>query len=472
MEKTDAGLPELIFGTSDKKETLLISKLLKGGFIKKIAPRIYTSNLEENPENIISRNILFILGKLHPGALLSHRSAIEFKPTDLGHIFVTHSYTKKIRLPGIIVRFIEGKGPQPGDIKLNGLLYSSSLERALLENMQQSRKKGNESKTLSKKEIRQILENIGRTNGDEQLNILRFKAGAAADALGLNKEYIKLDKILNRILAKKISQAVKSPLAAAKVFGEPYEPTFISSLEALFRDLSLNLNNDIPEKNSSMQAFRNFAFFESYFSAAIENEWIYLDSAKEIIFNHLPVYDADYAEFKGLYDLAADWKEMKIIPASPDEFVESLRYRHSLIYRGATDKKPGLFRENTPAGWIDCLKVTGSLKKAFTYNQGLPSAFARAACTHFIINAIKPFHYGNGIIARLMMNAEMVAANQSKILIPPVYKEDYVRSTENISDGVSRGLFINTLRKALDFSSNIFGNDLEKMQADLGLNVQ
>ncbi len=61
-------------GSSDINISKQISKLEKAGKIKKIAPRLYTSNLESSPEEIVQRNLFAILGKLFPDALLSHRS--------------------------------------------------------------------------------------------------------------------------------------------------------------------------------------------------------------------------------------------------------------------------------------------------------------------------------------------------------------------------------------------------------------
>jgi hypothetical protein len=89
-------LQEIIFSSSESAVSKQISKLLKDGKIRKLAPRIYSGNLTDLPEKIIRRNIFFILGQLYPGALLSHRSALEFKPTTNNHIYLTFSYTKNI----------------------------------------------------------------------------------------------------------------------------------------------------------------------------------------------------------------------------------------------------------------------------------------------------------------------------------------------------------------------------------------
>src|SRR5262245_12277966 len=85
-------LQEVVFSSSDPKYSKQISKLEKAGKLRKIASRIYTSNFTEIPETIIRRNLFTILGKLYPGSMLSHRSALEFQPTSAGHIFLTYTY--------------------------------------------------------------------------------------------------------------------------------------------------------------------------------------------------------------------------------------------------------------------------------------------------------------------------------------------------------------------------------------------
>ena len=74
-------MSELIFTSGDRKDRYKISKLLIERKIGKLAPRIYSTNLEESPSDIVKRNILEILSNLYSGAVLSHRSAFEFKPT-------------------------------------------------------------------------------------------------------------------------------------------------------------------------------------------------------------------------------------------------------------------------------------------------------------------------------------------------------------------------------------------------------
>ena len=58
MEKNlPVPLPEIIYGSSEASVSKQLSKLEKKGIIKKIAPRLYTSNGHELPETVVRRNL-------------------------------------------------------------------------------------------------------------------------------------------------------------------------------------------------------------------------------------------------------------------------------------------------------------------------------------------------------------------------------------------------------------------------------
>jgi len=139
---------EIIFASSDKSISNQISKAEKEGKIKKIAPRMYTSNLRDSKEHIMKRHFFDILKWRFPEAVISHRSALEMRPTESGNFFLTSNYTKKIvSFKGLTLHVMEGRPALESDIDLGGI-YASSEWRWMLENMQISRKKGGESKTF------------------------------------------------------------------------------------------------------------------------------------------------------------------------------------------------------------------------------------------------------------------------------------------------------------------------------------
>ena len=85
----------------------------------------------------------------------------------------------------------------------------------------------------------------------------------------------------------------------------------------------------------------------------------------------------------------------------------------------------------------------------------------------FMISEIHPFLDGNGRIARIMMNAELVSANQSKIIIPNVYREDYILSLKKLTRQREADTYIRTLAKAHEFSATIYGESMDDIQVKL-----
>lgn len=87
-------LQEVVFSSSNPEVSRTIGKLEKSGQLKKIAPRVYTPNMEEDPAEIVRRNLFKIDGQLYPGILLSHRSALEYRPSQTGDLFLTHTHNR------------------------------------------------------------------------------------------------------------------------------------------------------------------------------------------------------------------------------------------------------------------------------------------------------------------------------------------------------------------------------------------
>lgn len=445
----------------------------KEGEIRKIASRIYTSNFIDSNEDIVKRNLFTILGKLYPGSLLSHRSAIEFKPTSKGHIFITYTYTKKISLPGITIRFLQGEGPIEGDTIFSGELYVSQRERAFLENLQVSRRPGPESKTLTLPEIEEKLEQIVRVNGEDALNEVRDKSRVIAGKLMMQKEFQKLDGLISALLTTHTSKILTSPVAMARAFGNPFDPARIKLFETLFLALHQSEFKSYPDQNIKPPAFKNFAFFESYFSNYIEGTVFELEEAKDIISTErpLPNRNEDSHDILGTYKLVGNMKEMKTLPESAEKLLSILEYRHQILLGARLDKKPGKFKDkNNRAGnthFVDYTLVRGTLIKGFEYYSVLNDPFAKAAYIMFMISEIYPFSDGNGRIARVMMNAELVKAGQTRIIIPTVYRDDYLGALRRLSRQSDPELYIRMLQRAQRFCSTLKANSMDFMQVQL-----
>jgi len=84
-----------------------------------------------------------------------------------------------------------------------------------------------------------------------------------------------------------------------------------------------------------------------------------------------------------------------------------------------------------------------------------------------MISEIHPFLDGNGRIARVMMNAELVSANQSKIIIPNVFREDYLLTLRRLTRQHEPEPYIRMLSRAHEFSSSIYGESMDEIQTKL-----
>lgn len=461
---------EVLFGSSDQALSYKIARDEKAGIIKKIAPRIYTSNLNEQPEVLIKRNWYKILSHHFPGAIVSHRSAFEFKSSVAGEVFITYKYTKNIEFPGMVVRSLKGNGPINGDNIFFEDLYVSQEARAYLENFQSSRKSDNHSKILPREVIEAKLDKIIRVRGEEELNTLRDQARSIAKELDMKKEFDKLNKLISALLSTNSHKLLSSPLSKARVLGFPYDPARIDLFNHLYEYVAPKKYPALKDQNNSKQAYQNFSFYESYFSNYIEGTVFEIKEAKKIIFTSTPMpsRDEDSHDVLGTYQLVSDKKEMDRCPHNAKELVNILQYRHSLLLSARTSKTPGQFKDrNNRAGnteFVDWQLVQGTLKKGFDLYLMLQDIFAKAAYMMFLISEVHPFLDGNGRIARVMMNAELASRGLSKIIIPTVYRDDYMGALKKLTKKDEPEAYIRMLLRAYEFSATVHDESMDRME--------
>ena len=84
-----------------------------------------------------------------------------------------------------------------------------------------------------------------------------------------------------------------------------------------------------------------------------------------------------------------------------------------------------------------------------------------------MVSEIHPFADGNGRISRIMMNAELTAAGQSKIVIPTVFRDDYLGALRRLTRKQDPSVIIKAMERVRLFSSNIRGENFESIQAYL-----
>ena len=459
---------EIVMASSDKKDANPKSSMIKEGTLRKIAPKVYTTNMEDSPETIVARNLFYILGQLFPHAVISHRSAFELRPTETGDIFLTYNYSRNVSLPGITVHLLEGPMGTEHDMPFIENLFVSSNERRMLENLQKGRaRNGSVSKCMPREVIEENLEKMLQVNGETGINAFRDKARDVAKELGMDGEFEALNSIVSALLTTKPSTILTSPKAVARANGLPYDGERVKLFELLFKALKNDVFADIDEPNQTTAEFRNFAFFESYFSNYIEGTEFEIEEAWGIVETGkpMPARNADSHDVLGTFQIVASRREMRRTPQTAEELIEILQERHRVMMAARPDRDPGMFKmKNNHAGdthFVDYTLVRGTLMKGFEYYQALESPFAKALFMLFMISEVHPFNDGNGRISRIMMNAELVHADQSKIIIPTVFREDYLNALRRLTRKGDPSVIVRAISRVRQFSSNITGEDFE-----------
>jgi len=72
-----------------------------------------------------------------------------------------------------------------------------------------------------------------------------------------------------------------------------------------------------------------------------------------------------------------------------------------------------------------------------------------------------PFDDGSGRLARVMMNAELVAGMQSRIIIPTVFRDDYLGGLRRMTRQDDASVLIKALRFGHDYTAQVDFTDLD-----------
>lgn len=95
--------------------------------------------------------------------------------------------------------------------------------------------------------------------------------------------------------------------------------------------------------------------------------------------------------------------------------------------------------------------MRGTLRKGWELYDGLAPGLPRAIFMAFLVSDVHPFVDGNGRTSRIMINAELSSAGQTTILIPTVYRDDYLQALRALSRRNRPSPLIDCLLKAQKF---------------------
>lgn len=458
---------------SSRETSVAVSRAVKAGELRKLASRLYTRNLTDEPAAIVRRNLWQIIGGYFPGGLIADRTALESAPAADGSVCLITPAGADIRLPGIFLRPRRGPGALPSDRPFIGGLSLCSTARAYLENMRPSRARGGAlPRTLPRREIEERLDTLLRLGGEGALDRLCDEMRGIAAALGLEDEARALDELVGTLLGTRDARVV-APVVQARQRGRPYDPARLAHFEALHRAL-----RDYPPvtrlaRPRPADGQATLAFFEAYFSNFIEGTEFEVEEAADIVFKGvIPAgRPEDAHDVQGTYRVVADTADLSRLPTRFPDLVAVLRRRHATVMESRPDKLPGRFKaQGNRAGstiFVSPELVEGTLEQGFGLHRSLETPFARAVFMMFLVSEVHPFADGNGRVARIMMNAELVAAGEERIIIPTIYRSNYLSALKALSQTGHPEAIIRTLDFAHKWTAAVDWRDLSATRRDL-----
>ncbi|NEE02288.1 Fic family protein [Phytoactinopolyspora halotolerans] len=265
----------------------------------------------------------------------------------------------------------------------------------------------------------------------------------------------------------------RSPSLTSRRVGRPVDQIRVHRFEDLARGLRAAAPQSRPVDPSRPERYTYLPFFEAYFSNFIEGTEFDVDEAARIVFQgEMPeARPADAHDIIGTHRLLADSERLRNTGTDADDFIDLLKTRNAQIMEGRPEQRPGLFKQlANRAGstyFVDPALVEGTLAAGFRLRDDLDTAWERAVYIAFVVAEVHPFNDGNGRTARAMMSAELEAGGQCHIVVPTVFRQDYLDGLRLLSRQDDPSVLIKAMRYAHDFTAIIDFSDYAEAKRQL-----
>lgn len=454
-----------------KTDARKLQRQAAAGTLLRICKGVYAPQLSgDELAVLVRRNWQRVAGVLVPGGVVSHISAMKGGLLASGEVTLSHptAFNKKVTLPGLTIRVVQGPGPLPWDLPFDtsGLHYAGRA-RMLLENIG---RKG--ELRAPRDDVEKLLVSVLNASGEKALNEIRDQAAALAHALGAEKALEELRSIIGALLGTHAKGELRTMAGQAIAQGTPVDQERMARFEALAAHLR---QEPLPRIESAVAgvARQNFAFIESYFSNYVEGTKFDIEQARDIVMLNkvMPNRPKDSHDILGVFRLAITSPYRDSPPVAGAEFLDGLEAWHAEMLKMPPEANPGKPKlEANYAGttqFVDPALVRGTLAEGSKLARSVPEGPARAIYYAFLISEVHPFDDGNGRLSRLVMNAELTRAGVSRIIIPTLYHPQYVDCARALTRGNPPDGFVRSLAKMARWSNQFDYSDLDALIAAL-----
>ncbi|MBA4193862.1 MAG: cell filamentation protein Fic [Comamonadaceae bacterium] len=464
--------PLHVYSELTANEVRALQRRIAAGTAHRIVSGLVSTAPADEWPALVARERNRVLAGLFPGAVISFRSAFAGGAPVDGVIHLSYTYHRTVELPGLTVVLVKAAGRAVGDLPISGReLYFPSYPRLLLENLTTSRSLI--QKQAGREAVEERLLTICDSRGEEYLLELRDQARELSAALDLEREFKVLDGLIGSILGTRSTHKLTSKAGKARSAAMPYDHRRL----ALFEKFAERLRTKpLPEVSSPVKtaiARQNFAFLESYFSNFIEGTEFGVEEARGFVLEGLPIETRpkDSHDVLGVFHQASDpgWANQTLAAGAP--VLEQLRARHADQMKERPEVGPGQFKDRANrAGNTEFVlprEVRGTLVVGSQLLPTVPPGLARALLAMFVVAEVHPFNDGNGRLARLVMNAELSVAGACRIIVPTLFRDEYLDCLRVLTREGDCEPFVTAMTKIQAWSAAFVYDDLDKVLESL-----
>ena len=405
--------------------------------------------------------------------LAVYRTAVELRPVNNRVYLMVATGARRTVDVGPVQFTIEAGDIEHGVEPLGLEMKRSNLARQLLENLTSTRTKPGSKKKLGYEWVESQLLDVVTRRGEAGLNQLRAETVTLAVQLGRGKQQQQLCKMVSAVLkTHQVNGVLHGGASITLAAGMPFDEERVTRFAAFSAYLSRIELAEIPYVYDTA-GWRRLAFYESYFSNYIEGTRFTIDEAEEIFTSEQAQYERheDSHDLLSHVEIAGDQAEMTRLPESTNSLIDILKSRHSVLLAQRPNKHPGLFKVRAnKAGstqFVTPENLQGTLVQGFEIYSELPKGIRRALFMHFFITECHPFDDGNGRLARIMMNAELVAADKHKIIVPTVCRDNYLGGLRQATRQNKFRTITKVLHQLQQYSASINWSDYDDAKTQL-----
>jgi hypothetical protein len=444
-----------VFSTPQNRAGL--SRQTKAGRAMRLTTGVYAVDATLPPEKVVYHHRFEIIAHHWPDAVLCDRTAYRGGEPEDGWMFVCHPEPKRtndLRLAGLTVTVRVGPGPLPGDMPWPSGLSLSGPARTLVENITAAGRppRGRPARQAGTELVEDRIDEHARTGGPGRISSILAELDVISGRMSSYAVEV-VRASLAAVLGTQMTRTPTSPRLAARLGGQPYDEHRLQMLLGLIE--LLHDTAPVPRPALGGEARWGWlAFFEAYFSNFIEGTEFGVEEARRIAIDDEPSQrPKDAHDISATFRIASDPELSSATAASGTDFLELLKEQHAILMAARPEKRPGQLKDrgNFAGGYtfVNPDMVDGTLLRGFDALAGLPDPFHRSVALMLLITEVHPFDDGNGRLARLVANATLSAAGQIRIVIPTVYRNNYLAGLNGVSNGAGHG---ETLLSVLDFA--------------------